>query len=109
MVGDPKKVLPLEYIDFDREGAKMRDKAFKRLLTQLQTLTFTQTKKVEEHLHKKCSIESLEDVTGEVDRCPHCQSKAFNRWGSRSGLQRGSAVKHVIRPSACSPVPLSHI
>lgn len=66
----------------------MQNKAFKRLLTQLQGLTFTQTKKVEEHLHQRCSIESLEDVTGEVDHCPHCQSKAFNKWGVRSGLQR---------------------
>lgn len=66
----------------------MQNRAFKRLLTQLQGLTFTQTKKVEEHLHQRCSIKSLEDITGEVDHCPHCQSKTFNRWGVRSGLQR---------------------
>lgn len=66
----------------------MQNKAFKRLLTQLHGLTFTQTKRVEEHLHKKCSIESLEDVTGEVEHCPHCQSASFHKWGVRSGLQR---------------------
>jgi len=66
----------------------MLNKAFKRLLTQLPKLTFTQTKKVEDYLHQKCSIESLEDLTGTVKSCPHCESEFFHKWGVRSGLQR---------------------
>jgi len=66
----------------------MHNKAFSRLLEQLQKLTFEQTKKVEKYLHTKSSIENLEEITGEVNHCPHCQSESFHKWGVRSNLQR---------------------
>ena len=66
----------------------MRNKAFSRLLSQMQKLTFEQTKKVEKYLHLKSSNENLEEITGEVNNCPHCESKSFYKWGVRSGLQR---------------------
>lgn len=66
----------------------MHNKAFGKLLEQLQKLTFDQTKKVEKYLHKKSSIENLEEITGIVNHCPHCQSESFYKWGVRSGLQR---------------------
>lgn len=53
----------------------MQNKAFYKLLIQLEKLTFIQSKQVEDIIHKKCSIESLEDVTGHSDYCPHCNSK----------------------------------
>ena len=53
----------------------MKVKLFHKLLSQLENLTFTQSKQAEEVLHKKCSLESLEDVTGHVESCPHCQSQ----------------------------------
>lgn len=73
----------------------MHNKAFGRLLEQLQKLTFEQTKKVEKHLHIKSSIENLDEITGEVSHCPHCESESFYKWGIRSGLQR-------YRCKACS-------
>lgn len=73
----------------------MHNKAFGKLLEQLQKLTFEQTKKVEKYLHTKSSIENLEEITGEVNHCPHCQSESFHKWGVRSGLQR-------YRCKACS-------
>jgi transposase-like protein len=66
----------------------MHNKAFGRLLEQLQKLTFEQTKKVDKYLHTKFSIENLEEITGEVKQCPHCHSESFYKWGVRSGLQR---------------------
>jgi len=66
----------------------MHNKAFGKLLEQLQNLTFEQTKKVEKYLHAKTSIETLEEITGEVNHCPHCKSESFYKWGVRSGLQR---------------------
>lgn len=73
----------------------MHNKAFGKLLEQLQKLTFEQTKKVEKYLHTKSSIENLEEITGEVNHCPHCQSEFFHKWGVRSDLQR-------YRCKACS-------
>ena len=66
----------------------MHNKAFSKLLEQLQKLTFEQTKKVEKYFHTKSSIENLEEITGEVNHCPHCQSESFHKWGVRLGLQR---------------------
>jgi len=55
----------------------MHNKAFSKLLEQLQKFTFEQTKKVEKYLHTKSSIENLEEITGEVNHCPHCQSESL--------------------------------
>jgi transposase-like protein len=47
-----------------------------------------QSKQLQNHLNNKCSIEGLEEIIGNVDSCPHCNSKSFHKWGIRSGLQR---------------------
>ena len=57
----------------------MHNKAFSKLLEQLQKLTFEQTKKVEKYLHIKSFIENLEEITGEVNHCPNCQSESFHK------------------------------
>jgi len=66
----------------------MQNKAFTRLLRQLNKLTFDQSKKAEEYLHNKCTVESIEDTLGTVEDCPYCHSDSFHKWGVRSGLQR---------------------
>lgn len=66
----------------------MQNKAFTKLLKQLNKLTLTQSKKVEEYLHNKCAIESIEDTIGKVENCPYCHSDSFHKWGMRSELQR---------------------
>jgi len=66
----------------------MQNKAFHRLLHQLDKLTPTQSKQAQEYIKYKCSIETIEDVTGHIDHCPHCEAKTFHKWGVRSGLQR---------------------
>jgi len=66
----------------------MEIKLFQKLLKQLTNLTYSQTKQAEEILHKKCSLESLDDITGHIQACPHCQSQSFHKWGVRANLQR---------------------
>ena len=64
----------------------MKNKAFTQLLKQLEKLTFSQSKKAEEYLHNKCTIENIEDAIGTVESCPYCHSDSFHKWGMRSGL-----------------------
>jgi len=66
----------------------MKVNLFQKLLKELENLTYTQSKQAEDVLHKKCSLESLEDVTGYINECPHCQSQSFYKWGVRANLQR---------------------
>ncbi len=66
----------------------MKINLFQKLLKELESLTYIQSKQAEDILHKKCSLESLEDVIGHIESCPHCQSKSFYRWGVRANLQR---------------------
>jgi len=66
----------------------MLNKAFHELLTKLGELTHSQSKQLQNHLNNKCSIENLENIIGDVDSCPHCNSKSFHKWGVRSNLQR---------------------
>ena len=58
------------------------------LLSQLDNLTFTQSKKLENQIKYQCSIKTIEDVAGHAENCPHCASSAFYKWDVRSGLQR---------------------
>jgi len=44
----------------------MENRAFHRLLDQVDKLTPTQSRQLENHLHKKCSIKTVEDVAGEA-------------------------------------------
>jgi len=66
----------------------MKINLFYKLLKQLENLTYIQSKQAEDILHKKCSLENLEDVTGHIDACPYCQSTSFYKWGVRANLQR---------------------
>jgi len=66
----------------------MKINLFQKLLKQLTNLTYSQSKQAENILHKKCSLENLEDITGHVDSCSHCQSTSFHKWGIRANLQR---------------------
>ncbi len=66
----------------------MQNKAFTKLLKQLEKLTFSQSKRVEEFLHYKSTTESIEDTIGTADSCPYCHSESLHKWGKRSGLQR---------------------
>jgi len=66
----------------------MQNKAFHRLLSQIDKLTPTQSKQLQNHIKKKCSIKTMEDATGHADHCPHCGTTNFYKWGINSGLQR---------------------
>lgn len=50
----------------------MKIKLFQKLLKELEKLTYTQSKQAQDMLHKKCSLESLEDITGQIETCPRC-------------------------------------
>lgn len=66
----------------------MHSKAFHELLGQLDQLSPTQARQLQDTLKKKCSIKTLDDATGKADHCPHCGATDFYRWGTLSGLQR---------------------
>ena len=71
-----------------KEGKDMQNKAFHRLLSQLNKLTPTQSKQLKNKLKQKCSIKTIENITSKVDYCPHCGTTSIYKWGYRSGLQR---------------------
>lgn len=87
----------------------MLNRAFHELLTKLSELTYTQSKQLQNHLNNKCSIEGLEDVIGEVDSCPHCNSKSFYKWGIRSNLQRYRCKSCHKTFNALSNTPLARL
>jgi len=66
----------------------MKINLFQKLLKQLENLTYTQSKQAEDVLHKKCSLENLEDVTGHIHECPYCNATSIYKWGVRANLQR---------------------
>ena len=66
----------------------MQNKAFHRLLSQIDKLTPSQSKQLQNHIKKKCSVKTMEDATAHVDHCPHCGATNFYKWGTHSGLQR---------------------
>ena len=87
----------------------MLNKAFHKLLSQLDKLTFTQSKQALNHLSHKCSIETLENITGAVDSCPHCQSHSIHKWGVRSSLQRYRCKECHKSFNALSKTPLARL
>jgi len=82
----------------------MRNKAFHRLLRQVNTLTPTQSKQLQNQLNQKCSIKTLDDTTGEVSHCPHCGTTSVYKWGYRSGLQR-----YKCKDNALNKTPLARL
>lgn len=66
----------------------MLTKAFNELLSMLDKLTPTQSEKIVIKLIDQKIQENLEETIGHIDSCPHCGSKSFNKWGTRSNLQR---------------------
>ncbi len=46
----------------------MQNKAFHRILNQLDKLTFAQSKKLQEQIKYKCSIKTIEDVAGKKEK-----------------------------------------
>lgn len=87
----------------------MQVKLFQKLLSQLNNLTFTQSKQAQEMLHKKCSLESLEDITGHLESCPYCQSQSFHKWGVRANIQRYCCTNCHKTFNALTHTPLAHM
>jgi len=87
----------------------MRNKAFHRLLSQVNTLTPTQSKQLQNQLNQKCSIKTLEDTTGEVSHCPHCGTTSVYKWGYRSGFQRYKCKECHKTFNALNKTPLARL
>jgi len=69
----------------------MRRKTFKNLLSDLDSLTYNQRKKLLVELTENPDTESLNIVESHNTKkssCPHCQSSAIQRWGKSHDLQR---------------------
>jgi len=66
----------------------MLNKAFQRLISQIEKLTPTQLKRLKNQIHQKCSIKTIEDTIEKIEHCPHCGATTIHKWGYRSGLQR---------------------
>jgi len=75
----------------------MQNKTFRRLLSQVNTLTPTQSKQLQNKLNQKCSIKTLDDTTGEISHCPHCGATSVYKWGYRSECCNVINVKNVIK------------
>ena len=87
----------------------MKNKEFHILLTQLNSLTYLQSKQVQTHLTHQSSVNSLEDIVGNVTSCPHCHSNKFHKWGGRSELQRYRCTKcHKTFNTLCK-TPLARL
>jgi transposase-like protein len=91
------------------EGTKMLNKTFQELLIQLDKLTFTQSKQALNHLSHKCSIETLENITPDVESCPHCQSHSIHKWGVRSNIQRYRCKECHKSFNALTKTPLARL
>ncbi len=87
----------------------MQNKAFHRLLSQLKKLTPTQTKQLQNHIKQKCSIKTIEEVTGFADNCPHCGSTIFYKWGVRSGIQRYKCIACNKTFNTLTKTPLARL
>ncbi len=66
----------------------MQTKAFIKLLEQLKKLTPSQKEKLQSTLHHTNKEEKVSSVIDTVENCPYCNSKSYQKWGIRSGLQR---------------------
>lgn len=73
------------------KGAKMNRKAFKSIVSQLDSLTYHQKQKLIQELTPSAENESLqliESHQNSCSSCPHCESKKLHKWGKANGLQR---------------------
>jgi len=66
----------------------MKNRAFERLLKQLEILTPTQKQIIETKLHQTNGLESVQQSIDQVKSCPNCHSQELHRCGTRSNLQR---------------------
>ena len=69
----------------------MLRKDFKKLLTELKTLTRTQQQRLLSEVKDKSSSKSVALIESNFEgskHCPHCNSLALSRWGKSNDLQR---------------------
>jgi transposase-like protein len=87
----------------------MHNKAFSKLLEQLKILTPSQKDKLQSTLHKSSKSEKVLFVLENVDSCPYCSSKSFQKWGVRSNLQRYRCNQCHKTYNALTGTPLSRL
>ena len=71
--------------------AKMKRKDFKHLLSQLDSLTYNQRKKLLDEITESPQVQSINIVESQNKQkksCPHCGASSLIRWGKSHGLQR---------------------
>ena len=66
----------------------MKNRAFGRLLEQLENLTLSQKEIVSSKLQQTNALENVQESLESVESCPHCHSQKLHKWGMRSNLQR---------------------
>jgi len=59
----------------------MKNRAFERLLKQLEPLTLSQKEIVTSKLHQTNRLESVQQSLEDIKSCPHCNSNELHKWG----------------------------
>jgi transposase-like protein len=87
----------------------MENRAFVRLLKQLKGLTPSQKGKLESTLHQEGATDIVSTAIEEPQRCPHCGSDMYQKWGVRSGLQRYRCNRCKRTYNALTGTPLARL
>ncbi len=87
----------------------MRNDTFSRLLQQLKELTPLQKERVENSLHHTDAINTLSDAIKAPTSCPHCNSSHYQKWGTRSDLQRYQCSSCKKTFNALTGTPLARL
>lgn len=66
----------------------MHNKTFSRLLDQLKKLTPSQKERLQSTLYQDDAVQKVAKAIDTVHSCPYCSSESYQKWGTRSGLQR---------------------
>jgi transposase-like protein len=87
----------------------MKRRAFQKLLSQIEKLTISQEKQLQNQLNKQNSLKTIKSITIEVDHCPHCGATNLYKWGVRSRLQRYKCKECNKTFNALSKTPLARL
>jgi len=87
----------------------MKIRAFQRLLSQIENLTATQTKTLQNQLNKLHSLKTIESISATIDHCPHCGATHPYKWGIRSKLQRYKCRECHRTFNALTHTPLARL
>ena len=66
----------------------MKRTKFKKLLSELESLTHKQKTELSEIIKQSSKTDKMLSSIGEPEECKHCESTSYYKWGKESGIQR---------------------